>query len=172
MRHSFRLVVGFNTYFHRRFRMEDAGPDQERDVDWVVGCYVFLRRELADGGKVFDEDIFMYYEDTLLCFNCWERGYRVRYVPLAPIIHYGGGSAKQVRAFTAWNSFKSSAIYFAKTRGKSTAGIYSAAVRGIWTTLAMMFRTLAAMFGSRFRQKADFFNELMALAAVDDGRRA
>jgi len=163
MRHSFRLVAGFNTYFHRRFRMEDASANQERDVDWVVGCYVFLRRELLDNGRVFDEDIFMYYEDTLLCYRCRELSYRVRYLPMAPIIHYGGGSAKQVRAFAAWNSFRSSVIYFTTTRGKPTAAIYSATVRGIWRGLAALFGGMSSVFGSRFRRKADFFAELVSL---------
>lgn len=172
MRHSFRLVVGFRTYFHKRFRMEDVDSNQEQDVDWVVGCYVFLRHELLDNGKVFDEEVFMYYEDTLLCHRCWERNYRVTYLPLAPIVHYGGGSAKQVRAFTAWSSFKSSVVYFTKTSGKPTARIYSAAVRGIWAALATLFGVMASVFGSRFRKKADFFNELVSLARSDTGRQA
>lgn len=169
MRHTIRLVMGLNTYFHRRFRMENVGPDNELDVDWVIGCYVFLRRELAENDQVFDEDIFMYYEDALLCHNCWQRGYRVRYLPYAAIIHYGGGSAKQIRAFTVWHSFRSSVIYFRKTRGGLTASIYSAGVRGAWAVFAAVFGVAGVLLGSRGRQKAGLFQELRRLSSENGG---
>lgn len=163
LRHTTRLVVGFNTPFHRRYRMENVGDSDAIEVDWVTGAYVFLRRELVNDGEVFDPDLFMYYEDTLLCFRCWQKGYRVMYLPLAPIIHYGGGSAKQVRAFTAFNSFKSSVTYFEKTRGRITANVYGSAVKMLWRTFAGMFRVLSVFSGRRFVKKAELFSELTML---------
>lgn len=166
LRHTTRLIVGFNSYFHRRYRMEDVGDDRAIEVEWVTGAYVFMRHELVEDGKVFDEEIFMYYEDTLLCHRCWKSGYRVMYVPLAPIIHYGGESANQVRAFAAYESFKSSAIYFRKTRGKIFSGMYSLVVLAAWRMLAVMFRLLSVLIGGsgRVKTKAQYFRDLVNLS--------
>jgi GT2 family glycosyltransferase len=174
MRHTFRLIFGFNSYFHRRYRMEDVGDERAIEVEWVTGAYVFMRRELLEDGKVFDEDIFMYYEDTMLCHRCWKSGYRVMYVPLAPIIHYGGESANQVRAFAAYESFKSSVIYFRKTRGKIISGIYSLVVLTVWRMLASMFRLLSGLYGGggRVKQKAQYFRDLVNLSLEGGGPKA
>ena len=161
-RHSMRLFFGFNTPFHKRFRMENTGQDDELDVDWVTGACVFMRPELLEDGKVFDEEIFMYYEDTLLCHRVWKAGYRVVYVPIVPIIHYGGESAKQVKAFAAYNSFKSSVVYFKKTRNPAQAQVYSVCVRNTWFILKWVFTVTAIFPGKLAKRKAEFFSELMS----------
>lgn len=60
--------------------------------DWVSGCAMLLRREdyLAVGG--FDPDIFMYYEDVLLCHAIRKRGLGVFRCLDAGITHLGGKS--------------------------------------------------------------------------------
>ncbi len=60
--------------------------------DWVSGCAMLLRREdyLAVGG--FDPDIFMYYEDVLLCHAIRRRGLGIFRCLDAGITHLGGKS--------------------------------------------------------------------------------
>lgn len=169
MRHSVRLIMGFNTPLHRRYRMEDVGPDEQIDVDWIIGAYIFLRRDLLEDGKVFDEDIFMYYEDALLCFRCWQKGFRVTYAPFAPIVHYGGVSAKQVRAFTAYHSFKSSVVYFRKTRGRVAALVYEKAVRGVWVVLYGIFRLMNLLAAGVVQRKTAYFKELLSMSEAGSG---
>lgn len=173
MRHTFRLIFGFNSYFHRRYRMEDVSDERAIEVDWVTGAYVFMRKELVENGKVFDEEIFMYYEDTMLCHRCWQSGYRVMYLPLAPIIHYGGESANQVRAFAAYESFKSSIIYFRKTRGRILSGLYGAVVPAVWRVLAVMLRMLSVICGNKDRvlKKAQYFRDLVNLSLGKSGAK-
>ena len=69
-------------------------PDREvvniaRDVDYVSGCALAMRRDLFERLDGFDE-LFSpgYFEDTDLCLRIWLAGERVRYLPRAHIVHY------------------------------------------------------------------------------------
>ena len=62
--------------------------DEQRDVGWVTGAYLWVRRDLFERLEGFDRDIFMYYEDVDLCYRIWEHGGRICFFPGASIIHY------------------------------------------------------------------------------------
>lgn len=161
-RHSIDLVKKIDHPLKRSFRLEHLDEMKEHDVDWVTGAYLFLRRELMEVGKVFDEDLNMYYEDTLLCSRVRQRGYRIVYLPYAPIIHYHGASANQVRTEAILQSFKSSVIYFRKVNGISVARIYSLTVRIIWSALTIGFTVLQVFPVKKFREKAELFRKLVS----------
>jgi GT2 family glycosyltransferase len=67
--------------------------DSEKDVDWVIGAFMLVRREVFEETGGFDEGLFMYGEDREWCFRIRERGWRIRYYPWASIIHVGHASA-------------------------------------------------------------------------------
>lgn len=52
-----------------------------------------LRRAILDRLGGFDEDYFLYFEETDLCWRLWLAGYRVVYVPQARMYHAGGVTA-------------------------------------------------------------------------------
>ncbi len=81
--------------FTRRYRQLDEPPDVARDVDWVSGCAVWLRRAALDGVGGWDERYFMYMEDVDLGARLREAGWRVRYEPSARILHVQGASTSQ-----------------------------------------------------------------------------
>jgi len=64
----------------------------ERDVDWVSGACVLLRRDAALQAGLFDERYFMYEEDVDLCAALRARGGRVLFTPHAEIVHARGAS--------------------------------------------------------------------------------
>ena len=73
-------------------------PDRDvinvaRDVDYVSGCALAVRRDLFEQLGGFDE-LFSpgYFEDTDLCLRIWEAGLRVRYLPQSHVIHYEYGT--------------------------------------------------------------------------------
>jgi N-acetylglucosaminyl-diphospho-decaprenol L-rhamnosyltransferase len=71
----------------RRYRQLDADPDRGRDVDWVSGAAVWLRREALDAVGGWDERYFMYVEDVDLCWRLRRAGWRVVYEPAARVVH-------------------------------------------------------------------------------------
>ncbi len=60
--------------------------------DWVSGCAMLIRRDtfLAVGG--FDPEIFMYFEDVLLCRAFRKMGLGIHRCLDAGVTHEGGGS--------------------------------------------------------------------------------
>ena len=90
----FGLVAPRNR-FTRRYRMLDADHDAGRDVDWVSGTFLAVRRSVFDELGGFDEGYFMYVEDVDLCRRVHERGGRVVYEPRARVVHAIGASSEQ-----------------------------------------------------------------------------
>ena len=78
--------------FTRRYRQLDADWTAPRDVDWVSGAAVFLRRAAIDSVGGWDERYFMYMEDVDLCWRLRRLGWRVAYDPGGEAVHFQGAS--------------------------------------------------------------------------------
>lgn len=78
--------------FTRRYRQLDADWDRPRDVDWVSGALLFLRRSALDSVGGWDERYFMYMEDLDLCWRLRRLGWRVGYDPSGRVTHVQGAS--------------------------------------------------------------------------------
>lgn len=76
----------------RRYRELDADPDVPREVDWVSGAAVWLRRDALDAIGGWDEGYFMYVEDVDLCWRLGRAGWTVAYEPAATVTHVQGVS--------------------------------------------------------------------------------
>ena len=72
----------------------DRDVREPRDVDWVSGACMLLRRDCF-GENLFDERFFMYGEDMELCHRVRRGGWRVVYYPVVSIVHYQGSSMRQ-----------------------------------------------------------------------------
>ncbi|MFC1651577.1 glycosyltransferase family 2 protein [Patescibacteria group bacterium] len=66
--------------------------DKLREVDWVTGAALVIRKPLFDEIGGFDEKIFMYFEDVDLCIRAKKKGAKIIYYPDAEIVHLGGKS--------------------------------------------------------------------------------
>jgi GT2 family glycosyltransferase len=67
-------------------------------ADWVSGACMLIRREAFESVGGFDERYFLYWEDADLCRRLRARGYHVRYVPGADVVHHVGRSSRTARA--------------------------------------------------------------------------
>ena len=67
-----------------------------REVGWVSGCCLLVRRADFPQGRVFDEDIFLYFEDSELCARLRRAGRKVFFHPAARIVHHGGASVRSL----------------------------------------------------------------------------
>lgn len=66
-----------------RYLQEECDPDVRRDVDWVVGACLLVRRTVLDALGGFDPRFFLFFEDMDFCRRCWNAGWRVVYLPSA-----------------------------------------------------------------------------------------
>lgn len=70
---------------------------RSQDVDWVNGACLMVRRDLLEQCGGLDESFFMYFEDVDLCRAIRRRGYRVRHLADADIVHLIGRSSDRER---------------------------------------------------------------------------
>ena len=92
--HAFLGFVAPGNRFTRRYRMLDWDHAGRRDVDWVSGTCVLLRRAALGDLARFDESYFMYVEDVDLCWRLWQAGWRVGYEPTGRVVHTVGASSE------------------------------------------------------------------------------
>jgi hypothetical protein len=87
----------FSRLYHRKVRVlvrkMDKLSRQAREVDWVSGACMVIRRPDLDAVGLLDERYFMYNEDVDLCLAMKKRGRKVLYIASAEVLHYRGKSA-------------------------------------------------------------------------------
>jgi len=83
------------------FLMTDFDHKSIREVDWLLGSFLFCRKSALDEVGYFDDLFFLYFEDTDLCRRFWKGGYKVVYNPEVKIIHNHARQSAQ----TAWYKF-------------------------------------------------------------------
>ncbi|MEA3019932.1 MAG: N-acetylglucosaminyl-diphospho-decaprenol L-rhamnosyltransferase, partial [Actinomycetota bacterium] len=93
--HAFLHFVWPTNQFSRRYRMLDWDRASARDVDWVAGTHIIVRRSAWDAVGGFDEAFFMYMEDVDLCWRMRAAGWRTGYDPAACVTHEIGRSTDQ-----------------------------------------------------------------------------
>lgn len=70
------------------YLMEDYDHETSRDVDWLLGAVLMVRREALEAVGSLDERFFLYFEDTDWCRRFWQAGWRVVYFTGAKMVHY------------------------------------------------------------------------------------
>ncbi|MEZ4695513.1 MAG: glycosyltransferase family 2 protein [Rhodothermales bacterium] len=99
---SISSFVSARSIIRSNFSFLFGPPDEDvatpRSVDIVKGCALAISREVFDKVGGWDESIFMYSEETLLCRNVAERGHANFFLPSAVVTHIGGASTADTYA--------------------------------------------------------------------------
>jgi GT2 family glycosyltransferase len=134
-----------------RYALGDWDGDSARDVDWVCGAALLVRREVVEHVGGLDPYYFLTYDEVDWCRRIRDAGYRVRYTPDATIVHLVGQSAPQSDASSAGRlrymtvERNSRVHYFAKHHGP----VYACLVELLHVVCAALLLTKARLVGSR-----------------------
>ena len=71
--------------------------DEIAEVKAVSGSCMFIRRETWQAVGDLDETFFAYQEDSDYCIRAGKLGWKVVYLPISKIIHYGGKGGSGVK---------------------------------------------------------------------------
>ena len=85
-----RTWLGTTSAGKRHLQQFSYSSDELREpkqVDWVLGGCFLIRRKALDEVGLFDENFFLFLEDTDLCRRMWQKNWQVWYLPQAAIIH-------------------------------------------------------------------------------------
>ncbi len=141
---------------HANRRMRDRGSEQldrgqfdrREYVFGATGAAMMLRRaalpELAIEGELFDEDFFMYHEDTDLSWRANLLGWKVIYEPTATAIHTRGwrkADRSEIAVAIRRHSFKNHYLQLVKNEPASGL-VYHLPVILAWEALRLGFALL------------------------------
>jgi len=94
------------------------------EVNDIKGCAVFFNLKKIPLKPFFDENIFLYHEETDLCHRINKSGGKVYHVKSAEVIHLGKVSTRReitVELLTEWHFYWSLYYYHMKHFGKFAA---------------------------------------------------
>jgi GT2 family glycosyltransferase len=100
--------------YSRRYLLTDWDHRSVRDVDWVSGACMMVRREAIDRVGGMDETFFMFNEDVDWCRRMKLAGWAVSYVPAAEIVHHIGASRRRVAPRVIYARHRGMIHYFHK----------------------------------------------------------
>jgi len=69
--------------------------DAPYEAEFLMGACLLVRREAADTVGLFDEDFFMFSEETDWCYRFRRAGWKVLFFPGAEFVHVGGATTAQ-----------------------------------------------------------------------------
>jgi GT2 family glycosyltransferase len=90
--------------------VETGQFNKTEEVEWLVGTFMLISRQLLDTVGMLDDRYFFGWEDVDLCVRASKRGFKVLYVPDSVIWHKGFSPGKEKR-------LSGKPVYYA-TRGR------------------------------------------------------
>jgi GT2 family glycosyltransferase len=117
--HIFLYVSGLYRWIPRlpilkQRTLQTLASESASPVPWILGAAFAFRRETLQGIGGFDENFFLYFEEVDLCYRLFSQGRQIHFVPEAEIIHVGGASTTQTRAWSYFQFFASLAWFYRK----------------------------------------------------------
>lgn len=99
----------FGSYF-----MTYSDHDKDMEVDWLSGSFMMIEKSIFEAVGRFDEDYFIYSEDTDLCLRLRRKGFKNYYYSGYKIIHNDAGIASKNMPMRESQIGKSRKKYFLK----------------------------------------------------------
>ena len=100
--------IGFINYYN--YADKDTALIQK--VDNVSGAFMIFSKQMFNSIGGFNENYFLYFEDTHFCCDVKKNGYEVIYHPSLEIVHYKGSSTDLLSYIDRKYYFIYSLIYF------------------------------------------------------------
>ena len=145
-RHTFLGRLLPNNRWAAEYVMADWPHDEIREVDWVSGACMLVRRELYEDIGALDEGFFWGSEDVDYCLRAHKAGWKVVYLPSPAIVHRVGASSDKRPARTVIDFHRSMQRLYRKHFGRN-------AIDGALIWVAVWIRA-GLLIGSRWARMA------------------
>ena len=142
------LTTGYGV--DRGYQEVDRGQyDQPADVFALSGCAVALRTGAGRALGWFDDDFFLYYEDTDLSWRMRAAGWAIRYEPTAVVRHVHSASTVEWSPVFVFHNDRNRLLMLVKDATARRA--LGAVLRYPLTTGSMVLRALRTATSTRTR---------------------
>lgn len=98
-------------------------PSGLMDVDVVCGACMLLKMKVFEDIGLFDENFFLYSEETDICYRAKRKNYKIIHYSESNIVHFGARSSTKLSKIAVLNSYKSKIYFFHKHFGEIKASI-------------------------------------------------
>lgn len=71
-------------------------------IAWVIGASMVVRREVFEAVGGFDEDYFLYAEETDLCLRIRQAGHEIGFIDDARVLHHDAYSQRETPPYEVW----------------------------------------------------------------------
>jgi len=118
----FLMLTGLRYFFpnmkiFREYLMLDWDHSDEREVDQIMGSFMFIRKDVLNQIGSFDERYWMYFEEVDLCLRMKKAGWKIVHYPHATAIHFLSKSSEQWGEMKRITEFQNSLLkYFRKNK--------------------------------------------------------
>lgn len=135
---------------------EDKGQyDDVTEIFWASGACFFIRKEVFNTLKGFDESFFAHMEEIDLCWRAFNLGYNIKYVGASTVYHLGGGTLKNTSPKKTYLNFRNSLFTLSKNApGKLLPLIFTRltldGLAGIWFFIQLKFAHVFAIIKAHF----------------------
>jgi GT2 family glycosyltransferase len=132
LQHSCRKFPDFKTYLlmllgvrflfpqmkpFREYLMLDWDHSEIREVDQIMGSFMFIRRDVIQKVGGFDEQFWMYFEEVDLCLRIHKDGWKVMHYPYVSAVHFLSKSSEQWGEIKKIKEYQKSLLkYFKKNK--------------------------------------------------------
>ena len=103
--------------FPKDFPGKERNYPEPIEVDSVIGACMMVRREAIEQVGLFDEDYFLFLEETDWCYRMKRAGWKIYHVPQAEVYHFQGKSAEKDKKKARIEYYYSRYHFFKKNRG-------------------------------------------------------
>lgn len=160
------LQFGFVTHILRHWVVPVEMGQKPQPIDWIPGASMMVRPAVFDSIGGFDENYFLYFEETDFCFRAKKAGYATWYVPESRIMHIVGQSTKvtergvpRKRLPPYW--FESRRRYYV-----ASYGVYYAAAVDVTALLALTVGSLKRIIQRRNDRRLPHFIRDLAYFSI------
>ncbi|MDB5764001.1 MAG: dTDP-Rha--alpha-D-GlcNAc-pyrophosphate polyprenol alpha-3-L-rhamnosyltransferase [Herminiimonas sp.] len=119
-------------------------PNGPLEVEAISGALMLVRREAIEDVGSWDQGYFLHCEDLDWCMRFRQKGWKILFVPDAPVVHYQGTCSRSRPIFVEWHKHKGMMRFYRKFFYHQYPGILMWLVAlGVWGR----FGVVAAYYG-------------------------
>jgi GT2 family glycosyltransferase len=114
-------------------------PGEPLEVEAISGALMLVSREAMNDVGLWDEEYFLHCEDLDWCERFRLKGWKILFVPDAPVIHYKGTCSRSRPIFVEWHKHKGMLRFYRKFfRDKYPAAVMMLVGLGVWSRFGAM----------------------------------
>ena len=124
----------FDFYLHKQ-----PLPEALIEVEAISGALMLVSRKAMKEVGLWDEGYFLHCEDLDWCMRFRQHGWKILFVPDAPVLHYQGHCSRSKPIFVEWHKHRGMVRFYRKFfKHQYPGGMMALVNTGVWVRFGMV----------------------------------